>query len=66
MTDAEKVLLNEVRNASPEDCIIIAKALDAIPGQGLEDEELTPLGFLIGAINNELLVNGIMKMNYEK
>ena len=64
MNEAEKVFLNEVRNASPEDCKTIIKALFKIPGQGIDDA-LTPLGLLIGALTNELMTNGVLKMEYD-
>lgn len=62
----EEDFLREVRNARPEDCKVIIAALNALDGREGEDGELTPLGFLVGAVIEELFVNGIMKQKYEK
>ena len=62
----EQDFLKEVREARPEDCRTIIEALQALDGREGEDGELTPLGLLVGAIVEELTVNGIMKQKYEK
>ena len=67
--ETEKELLKEVREASPEDCKTVIAALYALEGRedpdGGEDDTLTPLGHLVGAIAGDLMVNGILKMKYE-
>lgn len=57
----EQDFLKEVREARPEDCKTIIKALYALEGREGEDGKLTPLGMLAGAIVEELIVNGIAK-----
>ena len=57
----EQDFLKEVREARPEDCKTIIKALYALKGREGEDGKLTPLGMLTGAIVEELIVNGIAK-----
>lgn len=61
--------LKHIREASPDDCKTIIKALYELEGQnkedGTEDDTLTELGLLVGAISTELMVNGILKMKYE-
>ena len=57
--------LKEVREARPEDCKVIIEALHALNGREDEDGELTPLGFLVGAVVEELTMNGIMKRKYD-
>lgn len=65
MNGVEKDFLKEVREARPEDCRTIIEALQALDGREGEDGELTPLGFLVGAVIEELFVNGIMKQKHE-
>ena len=60
----EKDFLKDVRDARPEDCKTVIEALNALEGKEYEDGELTPLGFLVGAIVEELTINGIKKFNY--
>ena len=62
----ERDFLKEVREARPEDCKTIIEALYALDGREGEDGELTPLGFLVGAVVEELTINGIMKKKYGK
>ena len=57
----ERDFLKEVREARPEDCKTIIKALYALEGREDEAGKLTPLGMLTGAIVEELIVNGIAK-----
>ena len=61
----EQDFLKEVREARPEDCKVIIEALHALNGREDEDGELTPLGFLVGAVVEELTMNGIMKCKYD-
>ena len=61
----ERDFLKEVRDARPEDCKVIIEALHALGGREDEAGELTPLGFLVGAVVEELTINGIMKRKYE-
>ena len=61
----ERDFLKEVRGARPEDCKVIIEALHALDGREDEAGELTPLGFLVGAVVEELTINGIMKRKYE-
>jgi len=61
----ERDFLKEVRDARPEDCKVIIEALHALDGREDEAGELTPLGFLVGAVVEELTINGIMKRKYE-
>jgi len=61
----EQDFLKEVREARPEDCKVIIEALHALNGREDEDGELTPLGFLVGAVVEELTMNGIMKRKYD-
>lgn len=60
----ERDFLKEVREARPEDCKTIIEALHALEGREDEAGELTPLGFLVGAVVEELTINGIMKRKY--
>lgn len=60
----EKDFLKEVREARPEDCKAIIAALYSLEGREDEAGELTPLGFLAGAVIEELALNGLMKMKY--
>ena len=61
----ERDFLKEVRDARPEDCKVIIETLYGIPGQEEdEDGEYTPLGLLVGGIVQELLANGILKLEY--
>lgn len=62
----ERDFLKEVREARPEDCKTIVKALYALEGRKDEDGELTPLGMLAGAVIEELMINGFLKMKYGK
>ena len=61
----EQDFLKEVREARPEDCKVIIEALHALNGREDEDGELTPLGFLVGVVVEELAMNGIMKRKYD-
>lgn len=61
----ERDFLKEVRDARPEDCKVIIEALHVLDGREDEAGELTPLGFLVGAVVEELTINGIMKRKYE-
>ena len=61
----ERDFLKEVRDARPEDCKVIIEALHALDGREDEAGELTSLGFLVGAVVEELTINGIMKRKYE-
>lgn len=61
----ERDFLKEVREARPEDCKVIIEALHALDGREDEAGELTPLGFLVGAVAEDLTINGIMKRKYE-
>ena len=54
----------EVREADPEDCKTIIRALYALEGRRDEDGEYTPLGYLVGSLANELMGNGILKLKY--
>lgn len=60
----ERDFLKEVREARPEDCKTIIEALYALEGREDEAGELTPLGLLVGAVVEELTINGIMKRKY--
>ena len=60
----ERDFLKEVREARPEDCKTIIEALHALDGREDETGELTPLGLLVGAVVEELTINGIMKRKY--
>lgn len=62
----ERDFLREVREARPEDCKTIIAALYSLEGLKDETGELTPLGFLAGAVIEELAINGYMKMKYGK
>ena len=62
----EKDFLKEVREAHPEDCKAIIAALYSLEGREDEAGELTPLGVLVGAVVEELTINGIMKRKYGK
>ena len=61
MTGIEKDFLNEVRKARPEDCKAIIEALYSLEGREDGSGELTSLGLLTGAINDALMINGILK-----
>ena len=58
--------LREVREARPEDCKAIIEAVQDLGGREDEAGELTPLGFLVGAVVEELTINGVMKKKYGK
>lgn len=58
--------LKEVREARPQDCETVIKALYALEGRKEKDGELTPLGMLTGSIIEELAINGYMKISYGK
>ena len=62
----EQDFLKEVREARPEDCKAIIEAVRSPEGREDEAGELTPLGFLVGAVVEELTINGVMKKTYGK
>ena len=64
ITGIEKDFLKEVREASPEDCKKIIEMLYNLKGREDEAGKLTPLGFLVGAVIEELMIFGVMKRNY--
>ena len=65
MNGIEQDFVKAVREARPEDCGVIIEALRALGGREDESGELTPLGFLVGAVIEELTINGIMKRKYD-
>jgi len=66
ISGTEQDFLREVRSARPEDCKVIISALQALDGREDAGGELTPLGFLVGAIIDELMINGILKRTHEE
>ena len=65
-TEIEREFLQAIREASPEDCKTIVSALYALEGREDGSGELTSLGLLTGAINDALMINGILKKKKKK
>ena len=60
-TEIEREFLQAIREASPEDCKAVIEALYSLEGREDGSGELTSLGLLTGAINDALMINGILK-----